>query len=325
MHKLLPVILFAFIYFGCKVNPADPVFTEEYGKIFISTDVSGAQIFINDIYMGKLTPDTVYIEAGTHKVSVVLEGYERIDDTVFIPAFSLVEKRYTFLSDVVNRVVLLEDFANVSCIPCVTSNQIIENLKNKYSSKEFIAVKYATNFPSSYDPFYLFNKDLMNARMSYYNIIQAPTIIINGNLKPIATDSISIENKIIQEKNSTADFFIGVVDTIINNVYKITATIYKIKEGINLSNLVIKSLAIEEQINFSTPPGQSGELEFHNVVRYKFNEVSGDILANSSKDNPYVFTSEISLNPTVNAGKLNAVVYIQELITKKVYQTGSTF
>ena len=30
----------------------------------------------------------------------------------------------------VQKVVLLEDFANVSCVPCVTSNQILESLQN---------------------------------------------------------------------------------------------------------------------------------------------------------------------------------------------------
>jgi len=76
----------------------------------------------------------------------------------------------------VSKIVLIEDFANVSCIPCVNSNKIIESLtKTTYGPTKLVAIKFPTNFPSPSDPFYLAKSDYCDQRMEYYNIFFAPT------------------------------------------------------------------------------------------------------------------------------------------------------
>ncbi|MDP2363663.1 MAG: hypothetical protein Q8M94_07830, partial [Ignavibacteria bacterium] len=92
-----------------------------------------------------------------------------------------------------NRIVLLEDFANVSCTPCVTSNKIIQSLLSSYGSYKVVSVKFPTNFPSPVDPFYLAGKQFCDFRMSYYNILFAPTIILDGITRPTPTDSNAIK------------------------------------------------------------------------------------------------------------------------------------
>ena len=80
-----------------------------------------------------------------------------------------------------NKVVLLEDFANVSCVPCVQSDQIIERYaQDLYGPSKLSVVKFATNFPSPADPFYLANKPTCDTRMSLYNVLFAPTIVVDG-------------------------------------------------------------------------------------------------------------------------------------------------
>ncbi len=83
-----------------------------------------------------------------------------------------------------SKIVLLEDFANVSCVPCVISNKIIESLtKNTYGPSKLVAVKFPTNFPSPSDPFYLAQPNYCDQRMEYYNIFFAPTTYVDGVLR----------------------------------------------------------------------------------------------------------------------------------------------
>ena len=82
-----------------------------------------------------------------------------------------------------NKVVLLEDFANVSCIPCVESNKVIEAIANSYGPSKLAVVKFPTNFPSPVDPFYLANKAACDYRINYYTIFAAPTTIVDGTTR----------------------------------------------------------------------------------------------------------------------------------------------
>jgi len=87
---------------------------------------------------------------------------------------SLTEVAFT-LTEASQRVVLIEDFSNVSCNPCVTSNLILDALANgTYSRSKVAVVKYATNFPSPSDPFYTGSRTDCDARMSFYQILASP-------------------------------------------------------------------------------------------------------------------------------------------------------
>ncbi|HEY6626359.1 MAG TPA: hypothetical protein VIZ21_05345, partial [Ignavibacteriaceae bacterium] len=59
-----------------------------------------------------------------------------------------------------SKVVIIEDFANVSCNPCVISNKILESLTEiTYGRSKLVAVKFPTNFPAPNDLFYLAAKE----------------------------------------------------------------------------------------------------------------------------------------------------------------------
>ncbi len=96
-----------------------------------------------------------------------------------------------------NKVVILESFTNVGCYPCPIANRIIRQLENEtYGSSKLVVVKFPINFPAPNDLFYLTAKEICDFRMDYYNIFYAPTIIIDGMLKPVASDSNNIKTAI---------------------------------------------------------------------------------------------------------------------------------
>ena len=236
----------------------------------------------------------------------------KVDNTAFVSAAS--------------KVVILEDFANVSCNPCVTSNKIIENLTNvTYGRSKLVAVKFPTNFPTPNDLFYLAAEEICDARISYYNVFFAPTTVIDGILKPISTDSNSVKAAVDSRLSITPRFNLN-VEANLDGDYSVTVDIkFLDTTSINLSDLVIHTVLTETDIEFEQAPGSNGETKFYDVTRLMLPSKDGTPVRQLIDQGELIFTFEDALLSSWNLEKLNFVVYIQNKTTKEIYQTGSTF
>ena len=219
------------------------------------------------------------------------------------------------------KVVLLEDFANVSCVPCVTSNQIIESLQNGTYKNKLAVVKFPTNFPSANDPFYLANKSICDSRMSFYNIIFAPTLIVDGTLRPSATDSVKIKQDLDQRISVTAPFNLNVAASTQDSSYIVNINLQPVSlTGLNLDNLVLYTIITENDIEFDEAPGANGEKVFYNVLRQSLPSDDGI---------PFTALSDTTLEwqtdllSTWNTENLKVVTFIQNVQTKEILQAGT--
>jgi hypothetical protein len=226
----------------------------------------------------------------------------------------------------VSKVVLLEDFANVSCDPCVISNRIIEKLADyTFGRSKLVAVKFPTNFPAPNDLFYLAAKEICDARMSYYNIIYAPNTIIDGILRPISVDSNSIKAAVNQRLSLTPGFDFRITvspegDYTVNVNVKFIDT-----SSVNMSNLVLHTVITETNIEFEQAPGSNGETKFYDVTRLMLPSKEGASIRQLVDEGELAFTFEDALLSSWKLENINFVVFIQDKNTKEVFQTGSTF
>lgn len=230
-------------------------------------------------------------------------------------------------STAATKLVLIEDFANVSCIPCVQSNKIIESLTRiTYGPSQLVAIKFPTDFPSPSDPFYLAKADYCEARMSYYNIFFAPITIIDGTLRPVSTDSIAIKSAVDQRLATEARFEIEVIDSASTENYFVTVNLKLVNTtGLNLDEVVLHTVVTETDIEFEEPPGSNGETKFYDVMRDMLPNNSGELLSNIIQQGELNFEFDQAIGLDWIIVNLNTVVYIQNINTKEVYQAGSTF
>lgn len=314
---------------SCKTNPPtssqQPI--PQFGKVFITANVDSARIYLDGTLTDKFTPDTLIVSNGNHTVEVVKENTP--------------------------RVVLLEDFANVSCDPCVLSNRIIESLANfTYGRNKLVVVKFPTNFPSSFDPFYLANPTDCSARRTYYNILFAPTTIIDGIDRPISTDSIDVMEAVDARLLNSPRFEVLVTDSISGGNYLINVYVKTVDKffpeekdfsiapnefksldfniemdtsSINFSDLGLHTVVTETDIEFSNPPGSNGETKFYDVMRKMLPSNTGESLSSIAQTGEGSFQRQVVIDPSWNQAHLNTVVYIQNINTKEVFQAGSTF
>jgi len=232
----------------------------------------------------------------------------------------------TTIVSAASKVVLIEDFANVSCIPCVASNKVIEAVSNSYGPAKLAIVKFATNFPAQNDLFYLAAKEICDQRMSYYNIIAAPTTIIDGITRLYSlTDTTTLKTAVDAKLSVTSRFGIGTHanfegDYVVNVDVKFIDT-----SGINLNDFVIHTVLTETDIEFEQAPGSNGETKFYDVTRLMLPSKDGTPIRQLIDQGELTFTFEDALLASWNLEKLNFVVYVQNKATKEIFQTGSTF
>lgn len=232
----------------------------------------------------------------------------------------------TAIVSAASKVVLIEDFANVSCIPCVASNKVIEAVSNSYGPSKLAIVKFATNFPAQNDLFYLAAKEICDQRMSYYNIIAAPTTIIDGITRLYSlTDTTTLKTAVDAKLSVTSRFGIGTHanfegDYVVNVDVKFIDT-----SGINLNDFVIHTVLTETDIEFEQAPGSNGETKFYDVTRLMLPSKDGTPIRQLIDQGELMYTFEDALLSSWNLEKLNFVVYVQNKATKEIFQTGSTF
>ncbi len=317
-----------FLLAGCNTNP--PLTPENpvpgIGSILVMANLAGARILLDGVETGKLTPDTLTATVGSHLVGVTKEGFLSDFRTVRVGSDSLTEVTFT-LNQAEERVVLIEDFSNVSCNPCVTSNLILEALANgTYGRSKVAVVKYATNFPSPSDPFYIANRPDCDSRMAYYQILAVPTMIVDGVDRPTSTDSSKIKARIDAALRQPAQFRISVRDSIFGGIYNVTVSVQTLDTtGLDYSRLVLHTVITEAEISFVSPPGSNGETRFTDVMRTMLPSNGGESLRPANVGVTEQYTRAIPVSQTWNGDELHTVAFIQHTQTRVVYQSGSTF
>ena len=223
-----------------------------------------------------------------------------------------------------NKVVLIEDFANVSCIPCVASNKVIEAVSHSYGPTKLTVIKFPTNFPSPYDPFYLANEEICDERMNYYNIIAAPTTILDGTTRLYSlTDTTTLKSAIDAKLSSSPRFGINVTKNFEGD-YIINASISTIDtNGINLNDLILYCVVTETDIEFEQAPGSNGETKFFDVIRLMLPSTAGTSVRQLIDQGELSFQFNDALLSSWNLENINAVVFIQDKNSKEVFQSGS--
>lgn len=315
-HLVLITLLLTFLT-GCKTNP--PVSVEVVkGKIEITANIQGAKIFVNGSDSGNLTPATLELTPGKYTFKLTKDGYSDVEKEYTIVGNQTISAVFELTEISVSKIVLLEDFANVSCDPCVISNKILHSLSEKYKNRIAI-VKFPVNFPSPNDPFYLHAKDYAGKRSSYYKIFSAPTVIVDGTTRPIATDSTSIINAIESNLAKTPYFNISVTKTVANSQVSVNVALDKFSDALeNLENVVIHTVIIEKRIEFQSPPGSNGEKIFYDVMRKMLPDADGTPL--NLVNNKQTISTSVATDPLWNKDQLQVIVYVQNKITKEIYQ-----
>jgi hypothetical protein len=313
---LVLVLVGGTLLFICR-GQKDPLVPKE-GNITVSSEPSGASIYLDHLDQGMTTPDTLEgVPVGTHTIEVVFAGHQSCPDSLSVEVEeSRVAQAHFFLLNP-QHVVLGEEFTSTTCGPGFSAGLVLDTLAQLYSDA-FVLIRYHVWWPSpGDDPFYHANVTENRARNDYYNNMFAPHLFLDGSVdagdhitlwEDLLTERISRENRInLTVSNSTS----GSRGTA-------TAQIFSCSELSDV-NLVVHFVITESEIGFDAPNGESS---FHQVMRDMLPDASGERIA-PVPDMKLQVSRDYSIHPSWNSDHLNIVVFIQDDDTREVLQAAS--
>ena len=113
------------------------------GTMFIDSEPEGAQIWIDSRFTGKFTPAYVTVCSGLKQVSLKKNDFDDFTFDPVIVAMSDTVQLNVALS--VQAQVLIESFANSSCLPCTTTNRHLETFMSDFDETKSIFFKRTSN------------------------------------------------------------------------------------------------------------------------------------------------------------------------------------
>ncbi|GJQ32829.1 MAG: hypothetical protein HBSAPP04_16680 [Ignavibacteriaceae bacterium] len=312
----------AFIFAGCETSPPVNVENDIFGGLVVSGSPQGAAIFVDGVNTGKTLPDTVTVKAGIRSVRIEKDGFISETRSVTVPGYAITEEVFNLAPVTEQKLVVLEDFANVSCVPCVTSNRIIQSLKSgTYTPSQLLVIKYHMNYPSPQDPFYQANKTQINARGQLYYVLSTPTTYIDGQLKPVSSDSSQIKGYINQQLAKPAQFRMNVSDSVAGGVIyaKVRINVLSMPQ-VDTNDIILNVYALQTETSFATPPGSNGETVFYDVVRGFFAGSGGIIPTIKQSGQELSFDFAMATGNGWDLSKIKVVAFLQHKTTREIYQ-----
>jgi hypothetical protein len=305
----------------------DPVGVDAKGSIAVTSDEPGATILLDGAETTSVTPDTLEdVAIGDHEVAVRKEGF------TVEPASRTVNVRFREMTSVSfaltpatagqERVVLLEDFSNTGCIPCVESDSIVTEVLQSYGSTKVVGIQIHVYWPFPGDPFYLAAVGDNNSRTSYYGVDQVgvPFIMIDGVSQPSATSGASVTQAVEDRLGVPAVVRIDVRNEVLGSSGTAEVTVVGLPGVGGFGDLRLRCVLIEGEVQHDAPNGLS---VFRNVMRRLLPSADGEAIAPSEGDS-LTFSYPYTVDSDWQTGQLSVVAFVQDEGTKEILQAATS-
>ena len=220
-----------------------------------------------------------------------------------------------------NRISLLEHFTNASSSEANTENTFINNFPSVGAQNEIYNIQYHTNVPGA-DPMNADNTADPSARALFYGVSQVPRTAIDGTIenRKFSEWGAPVYNKRTLE---TSPFELSVDFTSTTQLLRFKANVKALEPFTR--RVILQTAVVEQEIlgtAFTT--GNFGGLTFKNVVKKMIPNAAGTLIAQTWLQNTQFQTGELTWSPTnvYNGNKLVLVVFVQDEVTKEIYQAG---
>ncbi len=232
------------------------------------------------------------------------------------------------------RNVLLEHFANTSSTTSSEATAMINEVDIAID-KDVVNIQYHTNFPGI-DSFYVENPADASARILFYGLTKAPYSFVDGGTRDFYSSIFDYSSREFDEKLKPIDKNEIIRRGLISPVFDIRLDSLNVSGGVltisgnivafddtTLSNLTLY-LAVIEKSN-SKHAGAGGETLFRNVFRKLIPDAAGINLGKTwTKGTPVPIQDQTwIISKTLNSSDIEVVAFIQNSVTKEVYQAAS--
>jgi hypothetical protein len=314
------VILLACLSICC--GQKDPTGVIPTGSIYVTSSVSGATISLDNKSTGQITPSLLTeVRVGEHTVSVDLRCHDSNPSSRLIDVEFDQEDTVSFtLSKIEQRIILLEDFSNTGCLPCVESDSIVTAVLDLYGTCQLVGIQYHVFWPDISDPFYIAAKEENDARRNFYQVAEVPFLWIDGVTSPEATNAGAILNAIEARLSVESPVELRVRNEI-NGTTGLAEAEIVVKSDVPQGHYHLLFVLLEGDIAFNAPNSMD---HFDNVLRMILPDLDGVMLDLSLGDTLEFNSTEYTIDPGWDEENLSVVAFIQDDNTKEVLQAATS-
>jgi hypothetical protein len=327
--NVLTTILLLVVLLIPACGQKDPAgIVDATGSIFVTSNVDGAVISLDGISSGKVTPDTLkQVSIGDHEISVEKAGYTTDPNSVSVTVEAGEVKTASFTLTQVNlglqRVVLLEDFSNTGCVPCVVSDSIVTEMLEFHGIERLVGIQYHVSWPNPGDPFYLAAREENNARTDFYEVDDpgagVPYIVIDGVEFPSPTDGGQIQQSIENRLGVDAALDLRVENEINGSSGQASVEVIT---GMDVpqGHFHLLFVVLESDLTHNAPNGID---HFDNVMRAMLPTAEG-LTLNLTIGDTLTFDQPYTIEAGWDAANLSIVAFVQNENTGEVLQAVSS-
>ncbi|MBK7671081.1 MAG: PEGA domain-containing protein [bacterium] len=307
------------------LDDAEVSFTLFQTGLRVTSEPAGAHILVDGVDTGRITPAVVAgLEPGTYEVSLALETWLCVPEalTIEVVEGAIAEVPAEALRLRSRRTVMLESFGNVNCATCA---QAAENLVSVTDSDGFgpdraLFLEFSVNWPSPIDPFYLANPTENSDRFTYYWVMGAPALYVNGGIQTYPLNADSTAAAVTGRWATDPGFLVDVAaDPAAGASVPVTVTLTPLVDR-DLAGTVLYVALYENLITYASAPGNNGQTVFHHMFRDRIDvpPALGALVAGQ----PVVH--ELALNRgSADPANVTVVAFVQRVADRVVLQAGS--
>lgn len=279
-------------------------------------------------------PDTLCVPPGAHTVTLALPGFrsQPLSAAATVAAGGFASATFDLT---VPKRVLCEDFSNFDCVPCPAAEAAMQRViagANAVEPGRLVSINPHMYWPNATDPLFRFNPTANCSRKWTQSVAALPAIFVDGVLVPGSPPTeTEIDDLVRARSMPTAPIAVGVTGNLVGSNYQITVDVWGVGAGIP-SPLQLTTCVVERSVTIATAP--NGQLHYTNVLRaivpaptvscQSGGGVAGTSMALSVGDHQ-TFQFDYAVPGGVDPAQLAVIAFLQDLATKEIIQTGTTF
>ena len=233
-------------------------------------------------------------------------------------------KQYTFYMPGAQRKVVFEAFTASTCGPCASQNPSLDAFISERIDL-LVPIKTHVWWPSpGNDPMYIANSTQIQPRVqTYYAVNSVPTLIVDGIFKQVSGYS-TLSNLLNPYNNRMlkgSPLSVNVIDSKIGDSIKTNVTV-TVLSPLPAGNYKLRVNSISTKVTYPSPPGTNGEIEFKDVFRFAYPDMSGTTIPTIPGTYNYEF--RYKLTPFANATDTSyyTAAFVQNDYNKEIINAG---
>lgn len=218
------------------------------------------------------------------------------------------------------QVVLVEHFTNTGCGPCATYNPGIHSVLNSMTRDTVIKISYHPWWPSSSDPFYLWNTSEITARTNYYGVNAVPDIFVDYTLQPDPSATTTLRSNIRSRYNTPSPCTIAVSAVPVSSTQIRFAATVTAESNMTTSNYRLYAMLITDLVTYASPPGSNGETSFPDPFRDAYPNANPGQPFTIAAGQSYTMENYLNCSASWNYNDLTVIAFVQNSTTKEILQ-----